>query len=192
MRPKEFDPVIALGRAMEVFWERGYVDTSIEDLVARTGVSRYGLYGEFKNKRGLFLASLRLYLSQVVDEVFGAVEAPNAAWPEITGYFAELMEAARDNTHPRGCLMCVAGSEAAPFDPKVAAIVRTLQERMRRGFRNALVNARAAGQIRADTDPVAAADVLACTAQAIGFLSRTPMDRDAMERFVENAFSTLK
>ncbi|MDJ0896698.1 MAG: helix-turn-helix domain-containing protein, partial [Alphaproteobacteria bacterium] len=41
---------------MHQFWAKGYHDTSIRDLVERTGVNYYGLYGEFESKRGLFLA----------------------------------------------------------------------------------------------------------------------------------------
>ena len=68
-RPKEFEPDEALERAMHQFWATGYHDTSIRDLVARTGVNYYGLYGEFENKRGLFLASLDLYAKTVTAAV---------------------------------------------------------------------------------------------------------------------------
>ena len=50
VRPREFDPDEALDKAMHLFWERGFQHTSMEDLVRRTGVSRYGLYGTFGNK----------------------------------------------------------------------------------------------------------------------------------------------
>ena len=51
VRPREFDPDEALDKAMHLFWERGFQHTSMEDLVRRTGVSRYGLYGTFGNNR---------------------------------------------------------------------------------------------------------------------------------------------
>ena len=53
-RTREFDPDQALEQALGLFWQRGYADTSMEDLVEVTGVSRYGLYGAFGNKRELF------------------------------------------------------------------------------------------------------------------------------------------
>jgi TetR/AcrR family transcriptional repressor of nem operon len=43
-RPREFEPHEALNRAMHLFWQKGYEDTSMADLVAATGVSRYGFY----------------------------------------------------------------------------------------------------------------------------------------------------
>ena len=52
-------PDEGLGRAMDVFWERGFYDTSIDELVNRTGLHRAGVYGKFGSKRRLFEASLR-------------------------------------------------------------------------------------------------------------------------------------
>ena len=50
-----------LDRAMDVFWQRGYYDTSIEELMSRTGLHRAAVYGSFRSKRGLFEATLRRY-----------------------------------------------------------------------------------------------------------------------------------
>ncbi|MDT7627056.1 MAG: TetR/AcrR family transcriptional regulator, transcriptional repressor for nem operon, partial [Pseudonocardiales bacterium] len=38
-RTKEFDPEVALERAMELFWRQGYTATSVADLVAHLGVA---------------------------------------------------------------------------------------------------------------------------------------------------------
>ena len=54
VRTREFDPAAALTSAMEIFAARGYTNTSIDDVVKATGVSRYGIYGTFGNKRELF------------------------------------------------------------------------------------------------------------------------------------------
>jgi TetR/AcrR family transcriptional repressor of nem operon len=51
VRSRNFNPGNALSRAMELFSTRGYSDTSMEEIVKATGVSRYGLYGTFGNKR---------------------------------------------------------------------------------------------------------------------------------------------
>jgi AcrR family transcriptional regulator len=47
-----------LGVATRLFAERGYEDTSIEDVLAATGVSRGALYHHFAGKEALFEAAL--------------------------------------------------------------------------------------------------------------------------------------
>lgn len=53
-RLREFDPQTVLAEATQIFWRNGYADTSMEDIVLETGVSRYGLYGTFGNKKELW------------------------------------------------------------------------------------------------------------------------------------------
>ncbi len=53
-RTQEFDPNEALDRAVALFWKKGFFDSSMDDLVKATGVSRYGIYGTFGNKREFF------------------------------------------------------------------------------------------------------------------------------------------
>jgi TetR/AcrR family transcriptional regulator, transcriptional repressor for nem operon len=38
VRPRQFDPDEVLDQSMHAFWERGYHETSVDDLVTATGV----------------------------------------------------------------------------------------------------------------------------------------------------------
>ena len=58
VRTRTFVPTTALSRAVDLFSSKGYSDTSMEDIVRATGVSRYGLYGAFGNKQELFERSV--------------------------------------------------------------------------------------------------------------------------------------
>ena len=49
-RQKDFDPDRALGNAMELFWEKGYEATSVQDLVDRMGINRFSMYDTFGSK----------------------------------------------------------------------------------------------------------------------------------------------
>ena len=60
-RARNFDPTTALGQVVDLFASKGYSETSMEDIVQTTGVSRYGLYGTFGNKRELFEQALEQY-----------------------------------------------------------------------------------------------------------------------------------
>ena len=57
-RPREFNEATAIAAAVDVFCNRGFHATSVEDLVRATGVNRSSLYGVFGSKQGLFLRAL--------------------------------------------------------------------------------------------------------------------------------------
>lgn len=61
-RPKNFSREEVLEKAIPVFWQHGFADTTLSDLEAATGVNRSGLYAEFAGKEDLFLAGLKHYI----------------------------------------------------------------------------------------------------------------------------------
>lgn len=176
-RTREFDTDKALEDAMQVFWDLGYGETSIEDLVARTGVSRYGLYSAFDSKEGLFLAALARYQDKIVGAMFGPVEAQDAGRAAIEAYFDRLIRAARKPNGARGCLMCNTAADVAEKDAPFAEKVAEYQGRLQAGFARALERAHARGEIAPDLPIAATADFL--LALAIGMLiavrSRVPL-----------------
>lgn len=58
-RPRSFDEHQVLEQCREVFCAHGYDATSIDDLVATTGLKRGSLYQAFGSKRGVFLKVLQ-------------------------------------------------------------------------------------------------------------------------------------
>ena len=58
-RNRTFDEDEVVERCAEVFRRTGYEGSSIDDLVAATGLHRGSLYSAFGSKRGLFVLALR-------------------------------------------------------------------------------------------------------------------------------------
>src|SRR5246127_2592506 len=61
-RPKNFSREEVLEKAMPVFWKHGFADKTLQELERATGVTKSGLYTEFRDKEDLFVACLRHYL----------------------------------------------------------------------------------------------------------------------------------
>ena len=61
-RPKGFSREDVISHAISVFWEKGFAETSLQDLERATGVNKSGLYTEVKDKQDIFLESSRYYL----------------------------------------------------------------------------------------------------------------------------------
>ena len=60
-RPRAFDPDAALRQALDVFWERGYEGTSMNDLVEAMGIASASIYAAFGSKAELFRRTMGLY-----------------------------------------------------------------------------------------------------------------------------------
>ena len=67
-RPRTFDEQAILGHILELFRRNGYDNTTFEQLVADSGLSRSSLYNAFGGKKELMQKAMRLYLETEVDE----------------------------------------------------------------------------------------------------------------------------
>ena len=192
MRRREFNPDDTLGKAMELFWQKGYKSTSMRDLVAHTGVSHEGLYGVFGNKEQLFQAALERYAQVVAKEVSKPLERPDTSLPDIRAFFAQLLGEASDPRFRSGCLACNAAFELADEMPCADTAMRRRFGHLTELFRDALKRARERGEIAQHRDPDDLADFLSGTMIAMALMVRAGQTSTRIERFVKTALSVLE
>jgi len=177
---------------MREFWERGYRDTSVDDLVKATGVRPGSLYNAFPGgKRRLFLDALARYSALVVPEKMGALERPGAGVADLRAYFDGLV---RDLTTPEGrigCLMVNSTIELAAADSEVGAVVRNHMSRLERNAQRALRNSKRRGEISKRVDPRAKATQLMATGMGLMVVGKTDPGRTVLETIVDAAFADL-
>ena len=190
-RPKEFEPEEALEKAMHQFWAKGYHDTSIRDLVERTGVNYYGLYGEFDSKHGLFLAALDHYQRTITAEALGELRKPGPMRRAITRTFERLAKNTLTPDGRVGCLMCNTAVEMAPSDPEAAEKFKAHTKLLRDAFRAKLAEGQQAGELAADKDVAALAEFLATTVYSAGFLTRSGFGEAYVARHLRTALTAL-
>lgn len=123
-RPREFDPRETLQTAIEVFWEKGYFNGSVDEVVKRSGVAKYGIYGTFGTKRELFIQALKQYSNDRRYDIQKPIHEPQASLPQIRKFFelapSIVMHLDSDR---RGCLLCNSGVELGTNDIETREIV---------------------------------------------------------------------
>lgn len=191
-RRKQFDPDRALNQAMELFWERGYEGTSVQDLLDRLGINRFSLYAAFGSKRSLFLRALDRYRDSVATEWLGRLEAPDAGLEEVRAYFHASVRRLSGPNGWRACLMLNSAVERVPHDQRAAEKVRAHLERLERAFRAALEQAQGRSQMRAGHDPVRLARYLTGSVQGLGVLAKIYGDPKVLEDYTAQVLAVLE
>ena len=189
-RPKEFDIDVVLDRATELFWTKGYEETSMRDLEEGLGVGRQSLYSTFGDKRDLFLAALDRYAA-LQQEGIAPLRAPNASLDSIRKYFAGMVSATTCIQPRRSCMMLNSVVEFGQADPDVARRYAANQENLTGAFRHALDGAIRKGELPADSDQAALALFLVSQIYGLAVLSKGGATPATLERVIATALSAL-
>ena len=150
--PKGYKREEVLDRAIELFRRQGYSATSTAELVDELGMNRKSMYAEFGSKQELFEAALKRYSEVNLTRVLAPIETPDANAQSIRDAFLGYASASETKYRGLGYLMANTAVERAALDPGSAKYVDAYLERLTKGFRNALENARQDGDIDKDAD----------------------------------------
>lgn len=189
-RPKEFDREEALGRAMEVFWTKGFEGTSLDDLTRATGVGRQSLYDTFGDKHALYLASLSRYCDNSGGEFLGRLASAAPLRATLRGIFDLVVQAAVTGSISRGCML-VDAVVAGEVEPDVRRAVQTAWATRTAAIARRLARARQDGELGQHQDPHALAEFFHSTIQGMIVVARASRDRKALEDIARTALSVL-
>lgn len=172
-RPRSFDRDKALAQAMELFWAKGYADTSLAELTAAMGVNSPSLYAAFGSKEDLFREAVDLYGRTEGAALWKPIDAEGRTAREaVEGLFMATAEANGRVGRPSGCLVILSGAhpDALPggacrdLDDIRKASLSLLEDRLRQG--------QAAGEIAPGADLAAMAAFYTTVHQGMVFRAR--------------------
>jgi AcrR family transcriptional regulator len=116
-RLKGFNRDDLLDSAIQLFWKKGYADTSLSDLEKATGVNKSGLYSEFKDKDDIFLESLRRYHDSM--PLYEHLKLEPLGWDNIENYFKAKLNCKGQ----KGCFMAFTIREFSIIPTKVKQLL---------------------------------------------------------------------
>lgn len=192
VRQREFDPQAALKGAMQVFASRGYSKTSIDDVVKATGVSRYGIYGTFGNKRELFEQALEKYTEQMGRAAFLRMLQPDANLDHIRKTYTDRLDhmfEREDQT--TGCLVIYTAMELAPGDKDIELVLNGLLMRMSHVYSMGLQHALDKGEIKEELDLEKAGQFLTGAFFGMSVMSRCGFTRESMQDFIDSTIAAV-
>ncbi len=191
-RTKEFNEATVLDKAVEVFWEKGYESTSIQDLVEAMNIQRGSLYAAFGSKQQLFLKSLERYGEIVVHKLLEILQSKSSAIESIELFFSQLVEHLLTAGPLRSCLVTNSAIERGLNDAETRKKVLRLLESVRKGFHQTLLRAKSQREISNDLDLVSTANYLTSSMQGLLVIGKVNPERSVLEGINQITLSVLK
>jgi AcrR family transcriptional regulator len=184
-RPKTFDRSVALDQAMKLFWERGYIGTSFDDLIGAMGISPSSFYNTFGSKERLYQEAAEAYAAQSREWFSGVL---GAATDTRTAFHRLLIKGAQELTRddqPVGCMISLACIQVPPALDSVRQMMAdyrcgaeaAMAARIQRGIDE--------GDVPDSTNVQALAAFYSALSRGMAVLARDGATRDRLLEIVE-------
>jgi AcrR family transcriptional regulator len=189
-RPRGFDADVALRKALEVFWERGYEGTSLNDLAKAMGIASASIYASFGSKEALFREVMALYGTTSGEPPRRALrEQPSARAAIHEMLRATADEITRPDT-PHYCMLILAAPTGAVENHAVREFLADLRRDMLTTIRDRLARGVTDGDL---TAPPAGLDAIAryynTVVQGLSVQARDGADRTELEAVIACAMA---
>ncbi|MBC6298276.1 TetR/AcrR family transcriptional regulator [Listeria sp. FSL L7-1517] len=189
-RVKQFDEQVVLNKAMQVFWEKGYEKTSMQDLVDHMGIHRRSIYDTFGDKHELFLKSLDCYefrLNQIINQ---QVKQDMTIKEKLETLFLSVSSV--NNESPKGCLIVNSAAELSLLDEPIKKKIQELFDKSEMYLYQLLVEAMNKGEISKNKNLQELASYLHNAWVGIRVLAKTTNDQTKLHTIVKTTLSIIK
>jgi TetR/AcrR family transcriptional regulator, transcriptional repressor for nem operon len=187
---RQFDDDAVLNKALDLFWRRGIVATSMVDLATATGVQRGSLYNAYGDKQAMFLLAFERYAGHFLDAARTALAHPDPR-AALAGFLDVAIANMTKGSPARGCLTTRTAIEADDLGLDVTARLRRLLDELAALIADAL--GASAPRRALAIDPKAAANVIVTFTRGLAVMERVYRDRrrlkDAAASLVDLLFS---
>jgi len=188
-RPRTFDPDTALRKALDVFWERGYEGTSLNDLAQAMGIASASIYACFGSKEDLFRNVIALYGTTSGEPPRRALrEQPTARSAIHAMLRATADEITRPDT-PHYCMLILAAPTGAVENHTVREFLAGIRRDMVTENRDRLARGVADGDLAASADLDAIARYYTTVVQGLSIQARDGASRADLEAVITCAMA---
>ena len=150
-----FDRDTVLLGAMNVFWEKGYNGTSMQDLVQATGLNRSSLYNSFGSKLQLYQDTLKHYQKSSGIYFRRALIKANSPLEAIRLIFEAFLPEIINGSIGKGCYMMNCKAEMANQDRDIKNWLLETQEDTLAVFKELIIDGQEEGTINTVQDSTA-------------------------------------
>jgi AcrR family transcriptional regulator len=170
-RNARYDRQIALDKAMNLFWERGYAGASMKQIEQALDMRPGSIYATFGSKDGLFGEALAAYAHQGGIELRERLAGHSSVLDGLQEYLHRIAQQSCPGakTPSRACMIVKTLLEASNTNTAIATQANLILDTIEQSLRELLEQAKRQGELVPDTDCARLARLL--QAQIIGLRS---------------------
>ena len=127
-RTKQFCEIETLEKAVELFWNKGFHATSMQDLVSHLGINRASLYATYGDKSDLFKKALCAYTKSNGDMLKNMLAAETNRKEGLRKMLVLISQVPPSFSSSPGCLVVNTAVEMLPNEPQYADIIHESKE----------------------------------------------------------------
>jgi len=191
-RPREFDRELALQKARDAFWERGYEGVAMSDLVAALGIASARIYAAFGSKEELFREAVALYVEGEGGFATRALAQEETARAAIERMLREAVQLYTRSGRPHGCMVVSAAANGGIQSDAVIAWLGEFRSARTKSIVDRLRLALKAGELKAGTDVVALGDVYATLLHGLSVQARDGVGKARLLAMIAPAMAALE
>ncbi|HVI47224.1 MAG TPA: helix-turn-helix domain-containing protein [Chitinophaga sp.] len=150
-RKKEFDLTEKLAKAKDLFWEKGYHGTSMQDLVDTMQLNPGSIYGTFGDKHTLFMEGLKMYSSQTLADYRAAAARCQTPFNAVKVIIQKAIS--RSFIEDKACMVVRSTYELAGTDRKAHNLLKKQTVELAELLEDLLKLAQEKNEISRDKDP---------------------------------------
>jgi AcrR family transcriptional regulator len=189
-RPRSFDPDTALGIALDLFWERGYEGTSLNDLAQAMGIASASIYACFGSKEDLFRKVMALYGRTSGGPPRRALSEQPTAYAAIHAMLRATADEITRPDRPHYCMLVLAAPTGAVENLPVREFLADLRRDQYAAIRDRLGRGASEGDFEAPSSRLdAIARYYATVVQGLSVQARDGATRDELEAVVTGAMA---
>jgi TetR/AcrR family transcriptional regulator, transcriptional repressor for nem operon len=190
-KTKQFEEAAVLQKAGDVFWEKGYNGTSMDELVAATGLSRSSIYDTFGDKHGLYLKALAHYQQSQQAQMEQWMPPNIGPRKKIELFLQKSANASLSDNQQKGCFILNTTTELANVDDHIKDFVANNMVAMEALLLEWVKEGQSSGQISKRFTAKAIARHLFSTLNGLKVVAQIKADKAALQDIVKLALSVL-
>lgn len=190
-RVKAFNEETVLEKAMDLFWEKGYHATSIQDLVNHLGINRASLYDTYGGKKELFDKAFQLYRTKNTNAIRQFLKSQSDVKTGFRSLFEMAIAQSVADPSSKGCFVVNTTTELVPGDVELQEVLIENKATFETLFHHYLLEGEERGEIPAGKDLRAIAGLLFTLYNGLQVVAKIQPDRKQLMASVEVALALL-